>query len=222
MLTNEEQSEVRMLARRAKDMQAQIKILLEMFPNATRDEICRALGIENKIAEKKAESEITGMAGKAYKSYQQTFKDEVVKSVLIDGISHMEAAEKYGIPKGNVSRWVSAAKVKQAEFADYAEKVEKEIKGDETENSQVAAVPKQAEKPKVADAQSADEEPRTMEDGEAAIKIGSGEVLRAYKQISEGFEILKAVGLAEISDYDLENLKGKVSGFAIAEKYFKG
>ena len=146
----------------------------------------------------------------------------MIKDILINNISQGIAAEKYGIPKGNVSRWVAQAKARQAEFADYADEVEKEVKREKTDKPKPAAVPKEAQSPKTTTAQSMEKESKARENGEAEVKIDIDEVLKAYKWISEGFEILKTVGLAEISSLDLENLKGKVSGFAIAAKYFRG
>ena len=102
MLTSEQIGEIRTAYRDAANPKKQIGILADLYCT-TKQEICRVLGIEA-TPKKKA------------RSYDQAVKKDVVKAVLLEGVSYKDAAEKIGVPYGNVSAWVQAARKKQAEF----------------------------------------------------------------------------------------------------------
>lgn len=101
-LTTEQIGEIRTAYRDAADPKKQIGILADLYCT-TKQEICRVLEIEAP-PKKKA------------RSYDQAVKKDVVKAVLLEGVSYKEAAEKFSVPYGNVSAWVQAARKKQAEF----------------------------------------------------------------------------------------------------------
>lgn len=105
--TSAETSEIRTAYRQAKKPAEQIGILADLYACAKED-ICQVLGIN---APKKAKR----------KSYDQAVRDQVVKAILVDGESQAAAAERFGVPAGNVSKWVQRAKAKQAEFMAYPE-----------------------------------------------------------------------------------------------------
>lgn len=101
-LTSEQIGEIRTAYRDAADPKKQIGILADLYCT-TKQEICRVLEIEEP-PKKKA------------RSYDQAVKKDVVKAVLLEGVSYKDAAEKFSVPYGNVSAWVQAARKKQAEF----------------------------------------------------------------------------------------------------------
>ena len=101
-LTTEQIGEIRVAYRDAADPKKQIGILADLYCT-TKQEICRVLEIEAP-PKKKA------------RSYDQAVKKDVVKAVLLEGVSYKEAAEKFSVPYGNVSARVQAARKKQAEF----------------------------------------------------------------------------------------------------------
>lgn len=101
-LTSEQICEIRTAYRDAAEPKKQIGILADLYCT-TKQEICRVLEIEEP-PKKKA------------RSYDQAVKKDVIKAVLLEGISYKDAAEKFGVPYGNVSAWVQAARKKQAEF----------------------------------------------------------------------------------------------------------
>jgi len=47
---------------------------------------------------------------KQKQNYTREFRAEAVKTVLEQGLSHEEAAQRLAIPKGTLSRWVADAK----------------------------------------------------------------------------------------------------------------
>lgn len=101
-LTTEQIGEIRTAYRNAADPKKQIGILADLYCT-TKQEICRVLGIEEPPKKK-------------IRSYDQAVKKDVVKAVLLEGVSYKDAAEKFSVPYGNVSAWVQAARKKQAEF----------------------------------------------------------------------------------------------------------
>lgn len=101
-LTTEQIGEIRVAYRDAADPKKQIGILADLYCT-TKQEICRVLGIEKPPKKK-------------IRSYDQAVKKDVVKAVLLEGVSYKDAAEKFSVPYGNVSAWVQAARKKQAEF----------------------------------------------------------------------------------------------------------
>ena len=126
MLNEHEKSEMRTQYRDAADKRKQIGILSELY-DCSKEEVLDALGLADKGASAGANTKHE-TAGKhnPRKSYEQAVKNDVAKAVLVEGLSANQAAEKFGVPLGNVSRWVRKAKEKQAEFLKEAEKTEKE------------------------------------------------------------------------------------------------
>ena len=101
MLTSEQIGEIRTAYREAANPKKQIGILADLYCT-TKQEICRVLEIEAPPKRKP-------------RSYDQAVKKDVVKAVLLEGMSYKDAAEKFGVPYGNVSAWVQAARKKQAD-----------------------------------------------------------------------------------------------------------
>lgn len=104
-LTNEQKSEIRAAYRDAANPKKQITILAQLYATS-KEEICKVLGIEAPQPKPK----------KTLRSYEQAVKDDVVKAVLLEGATYQEAAERFGVPYGNVNAWVNKARKKQAEF----------------------------------------------------------------------------------------------------------
>lgn len=104
-LTNEQKGEIRAAYRDAANPKKQITILAQLYATS-KEEICKVLGIETPEQKPK----------KALRSYEQAVKDDVVKAVLLEGASRQEAAERFGVPYGNVNAWVNKARKRQAEF----------------------------------------------------------------------------------------------------------
>lgn len=124
MLNEHEKSEMRTQYRDAADKRKQIGILSELY-DCSKEEVLDALGLADKGASAGAKHETAGKHNPR-KSYEQAVKNDVAKAVLVENLSASQAAEKFGVPLGNVSRWVHKAKEKQAEFLKEAEKAEKE------------------------------------------------------------------------------------------------
>lgn len=104
-LTNEQKGEIRAAYRDAANPKKQITILAQLYATS-KEEICKTLGIE--APEQKPK--------KTLRSYEQAVKDDVVKAVLLEGATYQEAAERFGVPYGNVNAWVNKARKRQAEF----------------------------------------------------------------------------------------------------------
>lgn len=104
-LTNEQKGEIRAAYRNAANPKKQITILAQLYATS-KDEICKVLGIEAPQPKPK----------KTLRSYEQAVKDDVVKAVLLEGATYQEAAERFGVPYGNVNAWVNKARKRQAEF----------------------------------------------------------------------------------------------------------
>lgn len=113
--TPEQISEIQAAYRDAANPKKQISILADLYA-MTKEEICKVLEIEMPAPKPK----------KVPRSYDQSVKDSVVKAVILDGMTYQQAAERFGVPYGNVNAWVNKARKKQAEFDRYAEAVEAE------------------------------------------------------------------------------------------------
>ncbi|WP_418710788.1 transposase [Allofournierella sp.] len=105
--TAAETSEIRTAYRQAKDPRAQIGILADLYACDAED-ICQVLQIAKPEKSKR-------------KSYNQAVRDQVVAAILVEGETQAAAAERFGVPAGNVTRWIKQAKAKQAEFMAYPE-----------------------------------------------------------------------------------------------------
>ena len=115
--TPEQISEIQEAYRDAANPKKQIGILADLY-DTTENAIREVLGLpaEPDGAKKK----------RIFRSYDQAVKEDVVRAVLLEGMTRREAAEKFSVPYWNVSDWVNKAQKKQAEFARYAEEVEAE------------------------------------------------------------------------------------------------
>ncbi|OUQ41397.1 hypothetical protein B5E65_12235 [Gemmiger sp. An120] len=113
--TPEQISEIQAAYRDAANPKKQISILADLYAT-TKEEICKVLEIEMPAPKPK----------KVPRSYDQSVKDSVVKAVILDGMTYQQAAERFGVPYGNVNAWVNKARKKQAEFSRFAEEVEAE------------------------------------------------------------------------------------------------
>lgn len=115
--TPEQISEIQASYRDAANQKKQIGILADLY-DTTENTIRTVLGLpdEPEGARKK----------RIFRSYDQAVKEAAVRAVLLEGMTNREAAEKFGVPRGNVAVWVANARKKQAEFARYAEEVEAE------------------------------------------------------------------------------------------------
>ena len=116
-LTPEQISEIQAAYRDSANPKKQIGILADLY-DTTENMIREMLGLpaEPDGAKKK----------RIFRSYDQAVKEDVVKAVLLEGMTNREAAEKFSVPYGNVSAWVNKARKKQAEFDQYAEEVQAE------------------------------------------------------------------------------------------------
>lgn len=116
-LTPEQISEIQAAYRDSANPKKQIGILADLY-DTTENMIREMLGLpaEPDGAKKK----------RIFRSYDQAVKEDVVKAVLLEGMTNREAAEKFSVPYGNVSAWVNKARKKQAEFSRFAEEVEAE------------------------------------------------------------------------------------------------
>ena len=111
VFSTEEISDIQASYRDAANQRNQIGILADLYA-VTRADICGVLGIEDPAPSGK----------RPYKpraSYEQSVKDDVVRAVLLEHLPYKEVAERFGVPLGNVNKWVSKAKKKQAEFLSY-------------------------------------------------------------------------------------------------------
>lgn len=116
-LTPEQISEIQAAYRDAAHQKKQIGILADLYD--TMENVIRevlGLPVEPNGDKKK----------RMFHSYDQAIKEDVVRAVLLEGMTNREAAEKFAVPYGNVSAWVNKARKKQAEFARYAEEVQAE------------------------------------------------------------------------------------------------
>lgn len=120
-LSEKDQSEIRRSYREAADKRKQIGILADLYDVPTAD-IFEVLGI---TMDRDDASDKHRTGGKRIvRSYSQAVRDNVIKAVLTDGITHAAAAEKYGVPQSNVSNWVSKARKKQANILNVADEIE--------------------------------------------------------------------------------------------------
>lgn len=108
--TLEQEADIRAAYRDAKNPNKQIGILADLYACSTSD-IKEVLGL-NKSPKRTVQS------------YNQATKNQLVKAVIVDGQSLAAASEQFGIPFSTAAGWVTAARKKQKEFLDYAQKIE--------------------------------------------------------------------------------------------------
>lgn len=119
-------SEIQASYRDSANPKKQIRILADLY-YTTENAIREVLGLPDEPEGNKKK--------RMFHSYDQAIKEDVVRAVLLEGMTNREAAEKFAVPYGNVSAWVNKARKKQAEFARYAEEVQAE------QTPETAAVP---------------------------------------------------------------------------------
>lgn len=110
-------SEIQASYRDSANPKKQIGILADLY-DTTENAIREVLGLPDEPEGNKKK--------RMFHSYDQAIKKDVVRAVLLEGMTNREAAEKFAVPYGNVSAWVNKARKKQAEFARYAEEVQAE------------------------------------------------------------------------------------------------
>lgn len=111
VFTDAEKREIRAAYRQAKSPGAQGGILADLYA-CKKEDICQVLELPLPSPQKAKR-----------KSYDQAVRDQVVKAVLLDGDTQQAAAERFGVPAGNVSKWVQRTRAKQQEFMAYPEEV---------------------------------------------------------------------------------------------------
>lgn len=125
--TTAEIGEIRTQYRQSKSPGKQIEILADMH-TCEKDDIRRVLRIgkyasfsdEPPTGETlQTQSTVEAKKKSPRHSYDQAVRNQVVKAVLLDGDTQAATAERFGVPAGNVSKWVQSAKAKQKEFMDY-------------------------------------------------------------------------------------------------------
>ena len=118
--TRDEISEIRSMYRSAKNQKAQIGILAQLHL-CEKDEIMEVLkSAGEKLPEMASGKKMeTGQKKRIVRSYDQAMRDQAVKAVLLEGMTQMAAAERFGVPQTNISNWVQKAKEKRAEFLAY-------------------------------------------------------------------------------------------------------
>ena len=115
--SQEQISDIKAAYRNASNPKKQISILADLY-DTTENAIREVLGLPDEPEGNKKK--------RMFHSYDQAIKEDVVRAVLLEGMTNREAAEKFAVPYGNVSAWVNKARKKQAEFARYAEEVQAE------------------------------------------------------------------------------------------------
>lgn len=118
--TKDEIAEIRSMYRSAKNQKAQIGILAQLYL-CEKDEIMEVLkSAGEKLPEMASGKKMeTDRKKRIVRSYDQAMRDQAVKAVLLEGMTQMAAAERFGVPQTNISNWVQKAKEKRAEFLAY-------------------------------------------------------------------------------------------------------
>ncbi len=122
MLSKEQIGEIRAAYRDAKDPKKQIGILADLYA-CDKAEIRQALGIEDAPPQAPPADQPTPKK-RVVKSYDQAVRKQLIKALLLDGPSTTAACERLGVPAGTASKWLAAARKKQAEFLAYDPKSE--------------------------------------------------------------------------------------------------
>lgn len=195
--TPEQISEIQAAYRDAANPRKQISILADLYAT-TKEEICKVLEIEMPAPKPK----------KVPRSYDQSVKDSVVKAVILDGMTYQQAAERFGVPYGNVNAWVNKARKKQAEFSRFAEEVEAE------QTAAPAAAPENKVK-KTANSGSSKKPPAPSPDERKPLYE---RVLREVNDGVDGFDTFLSgfigIDIFNESEEDmLDNLSERIHGF---------
>ena len=128
-VSKEDREFMQRLYRRAMKPKEQLKIICELFPNYSKEQIMRTLGLkrEKKAPEKKKEyNEVK----RVIRTFDEETKAAAVKAVLVDGERNTDVAERYGVSTGTLGGWLKKARDQQKDYMQYADKVEKELTGE--------------------------------------------------------------------------------------------
>ena len=125
-VSKEDREFMQRLYRRAMKPKEQLKIICELFPGYSKEQIMRTLGLEREKKAPEKKKEYNKMK-KVIRSYDEETKAAAVKAVLVDGERNTDVAERYGVSTGTLGGWLKKARDQQKEFIDYAEKTEKEL-----------------------------------------------------------------------------------------------
>ena len=125
-VNKEDREFMQRLYRRAMKPKEQLKIICELFPSYSKEQIMRTLGLEREKKAPEKKKEYNKMK-KVIRSYDEETKAAAVRAILLDGEKVTTVAERYGISDQTVYNWVKRAKKTQQQFMDYAEKTEKEL-----------------------------------------------------------------------------------------------
>lgn len=128
-VSKEDREFMQRLYRRAMKPKEQLKIICELFPNYSKEQIMRTLGLkrEKKAPEKKKEyNEVK----RVIRTFDEETKAAAVKAVLVDGERNTDVAERYGVSTGTLGGWLKKARDQQKDYMQYADKVEKELAGE--------------------------------------------------------------------------------------------
>lgn len=145
------------------------------------------------------------------RSYEQTVRDDVVRAVMLEGLTQLEAAERYGIPQANISVWIKKAKARMAVFG-----VEPEAEEESAGSSQSPEETERAAYEKKGDAAPA--QPDDAERREEMLDFAN-KTLEELREGVAGLEsfLLNFAGVDILSDDEwemLERILHTVTGFA--------
>lgn len=135
------------------------------------------------------------------RSYEQTVRDDVVRAVMLEGLTQREAAERYGIPQANISVWIKKAKARMAEFG-----VEPEAEEESAGSSQSPEETERAADEKKGDAAPAQPDDAARREEMLAFANRTLEELREGVAGLESF-ILNFAGVDILSDDEWEMLE---------------
>ncbi len=116
-LSKSDINDIKSTYRTAKNKPEQLYILSDLYltPVEKIAEICGAEPPKSRAGNKTANVGLTKSATKKPRNaFDQSFKDNVINAVLVEGLKVTEAAERFGVDVKNVSNWVYTAKRKQA------------------------------------------------------------------------------------------------------------
>lgn len=124
MLNDVQKNEMRTQYRDAADKKKQIGILADLYA-CSRADVLSELGIKTQddATQKQQPYQQAKKNGSAKKSYSQAVKKDVVKAVLLEGLTQAAVAERYGIPFQTVGHWVTMARKTQKQFMDAADEI---------------------------------------------------------------------------------------------------
>lgn len=175
---------------------------------ATQREVAEKIGVCEytlyswmREARQKEAAEPKSPEKRKVRSYEQTVRDDVVRAVMLDGLTQREAAERYGIPQANISVWIKKAKARMAEFG-----VEPEAEEESAGSSQSPEETERAADEKKGDAAPAQPDDAARREEMLAFANRTLEELREGVAGLESF-ILNFAGVDILSDDEWEMLE---------------